>query len=154
MGTTTDHDVTVATAGPTRREVLVGAGVLAGVGVLAACGTSEPDGGTTTAPAGDAPADSAAIARLADIPVGGAIGATLAGRPVLLTRPEAGTVVAVSAICTHQQCQVLPDEGRLLCPCHGSVYGLDGSNVSGPAPSPLTPVEVHVSGEDVLAGAG
>ncbi len=47
-----------------------------------------------------------------------------------------------------------PHGGELLCPCHGSVYALDGSNVSGPAPSPLPTVPVHVVGGEVLAGAG
>lgn len=150
--------------GPTRREVLASAGLLAGAGVLAACGapaTSPPatgsgDGATSPAAAGGASGapDAAALARLADIPVGGAVAATLDGQPILLVQPEAGTVVGLSAICTHQQCTVQPDDDRLLCPCHGSVFSLDGDNVSGPAPRPLDAVAVHVSGDDVLAGAG
>ena len=91
---------------------------------------------------------------VADIPVGGAASATLDGKPILLTQAKAGTVVGLSAICTHQGCTVGPHGGQLLCPCHGSIYGLDGSNVSGPAPSPLPPVAVHVVGGEVLAGAG
>lgn len=135
--------------GPTRREVLAGAGLLAGAGVLAACGVGSSGdgrgpGGQSTGP----------LAAVANIPVGGAVSAMFDGAPILLTQAKAGTIVGLSAICTHQGCTVLPQGGRLLCPCHGSIYGLDGSNVSGPAPSPLPPVPVHVVGGEVLGGAG
>lgn len=140
-------------AGPTRREVLVGAGLLAGAGVLAACGSgsSGGDGGGAGTPGAQT---TGPIAAVADVPVGGAVSATLDGKPILLTQAESGTIVGLSAICTHQQCTVGPHDGELLCPCHGSIYALDGSNVSGPAPRPLDPVPVHVVGGDVLAGAG
>jgi len=134
-----------------RRDVLVRAGVasvgVAAVGVLAACGVTGPTGPVAT------PGDDGSLARLDDIPVGGAVSATGPdGNPILLTQPQAGTVVGLSAICTHQGCTVLPDDGQLHCPCHGSVFGLDGSNVSGPAPTPLPTVEVHVRDGAVFAG--
>lgn len=135
-----------------RREVLVRAGLVtvgvAAAGVLAACGGS----GT---PSDDAPAAASggALAQVSDIPVGGAISAKDAdGKPIILLQPEAGTVVALSAVCTHQSCTVAPDGDELVCPCHGSVYDLTGANVSGPAPSPLPEVDVHVSNGAVLAG--
>ena len=156
MGTT-PHDVggtfvAAGAGGPTRREVLVGAGLLAGVGVLAACGTGSSGGGN----GGNAPGGQSmgSIAAASDVPVNGALSATLDGKPILLTQAKAGTIVGLSAICTHQGCTVQPNGSRLLCPCHGSVYGLDGSNISGPAPSPLPPVPVHVVSGQVLGGAG
>jgi Rieske Fe-S protein len=139
--------------GPTRRDVLVGAGLLAGAGVLAACGggsSGTGSGGNQTPGA----QSTGPIAAVSDVPVGGALSVTLDGRPILLTQADAGTIVGLSAICTHQQCTVGTHGGELLCPCHGSVYALDGSNVSGPAPRPLDPVPVHVVGDQVLAGAG
>lgn len=149
------------TTGPTRRQVLAGAGILAGAGLLAACSTpARSGGGTTTTPAGGgAPGgagggSSGALAAVVDIPVGGAVSAQLDGKPIILSQAQAGRIVGLSAICTHQGCTVAPDGGRLLCPCHGSVYSLEGANVSGPAPSPLVPVEVHVDGALVLPGAG
>jgi Rieske Fe-S protein len=137
-----------------RRQVLVRAGVaavgVAAAGVLAACsGSSGGDGGTTQ----EAPAADGSLAKVADIPVGGAISAKDAdGKPILLTQPEAGTVVGLSAICTHQGCTVAPDDDHLSCPCHGSTYDLEGKNTGGPAPSPLPPFDVHVANGEVLAG--
>jgi len=138
-----------------RRQVLVRAGMatmgLAAAGVLAACGGSsdgDTSGSGSTGVSGDG-----SLAKVSDIPEGGAISATDAdGKPILLTQPTAGTIVALSAICTHQGCTVKPDGKELKCPCHGSVYDLSGGNVSGPAPSPLPKVDVHVNNGEVLAG--
>jgi menaquinol-cytochrome c reductase iron-sulfur subunit len=72
---------------------------------------------------------------------------------------------AVSAVCTHLGCTVRAEalsqpvekvvEGaplhlthRFLCPCHGSRYGGDGTNESGPAPRPLAWFHLEVSADD------
>jgi cytochrome b6-f complex iron-sulfur subunit len=143
-----------------RRELLTRAGgaglAVAGVAVLAACGSSETPGGSTSDGAGTPSGGSGAepLAQVADIPVGGALAATDAdGNNILLVQASEGTITAVSAVCTHQGCQVAPDDDQLHCPCHGSVFGLDGSNVSGPAEKPLPAVEVHVQDGAVYAGA-
>ena len=138
-----------------RREVLVRAGLVtmgvAAAGVLAACGGSDAPSGGSDASSGAAAGG--ALAQLSDIPVGGAISAEDAdGKPIILLQPEEGTVVALSAVCTHQQCTVAPDGAELKCPCHGSVYDLTGANVSGPAPSPLAQFDVHVSNGAVVNG--
>ena len=46
---------------------------------------------------------------------------------------------ALIAICTHLGCTPnwFASEGRFKCPCHGSNFLLDGTNVAGPAPVPL-----------------
>ena len=136
-----------------RREMLVRAGLVtmgvAAAGVLAACGgpSDTPSEGAASE------ASDGTLAQLSDIPVGGAISATLAdGQPIILVQPEKGKVVAMTAVCTHQQCTVAPDGDELVCPCHGSVYDLTGANVSGPAPSPLAQFDVHVSNGAVVNG--
>src|SRR4051812_33082070 len=135
-----------------RREVLVRAGLVtmgvAAAGVLAACGGGGSESAASTPSSGGG-----SLAKVSDVPVGGALAATGAdGKPIILLQAEAGTITAVSAICTHQGCTVAPDGEELKCPCHGSVFDLTGVNVSGPAPSPLPAVDVHVTDGAVLAG--
>jgi menaquinol-cytochrome c reductase iron-sulfur subunit len=78
---------------------------------------------------------------------------------------EGNTFHAVSAVCTHLGCTVraeaLPNPEvaevggaplrlthRFLCPCHGSRYKGDGSNVSGPAPQPLAWYRLAIAPDD------
>lgn len=142
-----------------RRQLLTRAGgvslAVAGAAVLAACGSSgTPSGGGGTTASNGGGGDPEPLAQVADIPVGGALAATDAdGNDILLVQATEGTVTALSAVCTHQGCQVAPDDGQLHCPCHNSVFALDGSNVSGPADEPLPAVEVHVQDGAVYPGA-
>lgn len=147
---------------PRRRILAAGAATAVGVVALASCGgsstssTASGGGGSSPSPAGTptAAAGSKPLAKLADVPVGGAASATAPdGKPMIVSQPEAGKVVGFSAICTHQGCTVKPAGNRLNCPCHGSVYdAATGKNLSGPAPLPLPPIAVHVSGGEVLPG--
>ena len=49
-----------------------------------------------------------------------------------------------SNTCTHMQCPVHWDDAlhQFLCPCHGGLYDINGTNVGGPPPKPL-PEYVH-----------
>lgn len=136
-----------------RRQVLRGAGVVAGAvaggGVLVACAE-----GTDPAESVDEVSSGGAgevVVALADVPVGGAVSAEVAGVAVLVTQPTEGEVHAFSATCTHQGCTVVPGDGTLECPCHRSVFSLtDAAVQSGPAPEPLGEIEVEISGADVV----
>jgi cytochrome b6-f complex iron-sulfur subunit len=72
---------------------------------------------------------------------------------------------AVSAVCTHLGCTVRPESieeadptdparRRLVqtyafaCPCHGSRYRADGTNLSGPAPRPLAAFQLALAADD------
>jgi Rieske Fe-S protein len=153
------------------RRTILALGGSGAVLTLAACTAPLPEGsGTDAAPNAAAPSDPpaltpsdapagaatdtpAALAKLADIPVGGSISATLAGAPILISQPEAGTVVAFSAICTHQGCIVAPGEDEFKCPCHSSRFNLSSGDVrGGPAQRPLEKVQVTVDGDSVVAG--
>lgn len=71
----------------------------------------------------------------------------------------AGGVIAFSAICTHQGCDVktwLSKEKALVCYCHSSKFALlEGAAVkAGPAPRPLPSIALGLDGETlVVAGA-
>jgi menaquinol-cytochrome c reductase iron-sulfur subunit len=63
-------------------------------------------------------------------------------------------VVAYGPQCTHLGCAYHWDEGKneFLCPCHTSVFSLDGNVVSGPAPRPLDRYQTKVEGNKLLLG--
>jgi menaquinol-cytochrome c reductase iron-sulfur subunit len=60
-----------------------------------------------------------------------------------------------SPICTHLGCAYNWNEerSRFECPCHNSVFDIEGRVVSGPAPRPLDTYEVKVEGERLFVGA-
>lgn len=64
---------------------------------------------------------------------------------LILMRLSDGTYRALSAICTHQGCEVRPAAHQIQCPCHGSAYSLDGDVLRGPARRPLKRYSVHVA---------
>jgi Rieske Fe-S protein len=143
-----------------RRKVLVaGTGAAVTASVLAACGgqgsssAGQPDSSTTTTGGGaQGDGSSAVLAKVSDIPVGGAVSAETAdGKPLIVSQPSDGEIVAFSAICTHQGCTVAPAASMIKCPCHGSTYDLaTGVNTGGPAPKPLTEVPVKVEHGEVV----
>lgn len=143
-----------------RRQLLTRAGgvglAAAGVAVLAACGSGTGSGGGAAATTGGTDTASGGsagpLAQVADVPVGGALLVDSGGQKVLLVQADAGTITALSAICTHQGCTVQPAEGDLHCPCHNSNFALDGARISGPADEPLPSVDVHVKDGAVYLG--
>jgi Rieske Fe-S protein len=147
----------------TRRAAMAGVCGAACAAALSACASYGP--ATAPAPtAAPAPAPSAgpqpggsgtggsasALARTADIPVGG--GAVFAEQDVVVTQPAAGEFKAFSATCTHQGCTVDKVEGGTIdCPCHSSRFAVeDGAPVAGPANRPLPERAIRVDGQSIV----
>lgn len=118
-----------------------------GAGVAAACG------GPSTTPTTPAPGG---LAGLGQVPVGGTtVVSSPNGAPVALTRPSADSVIAHSAVCTHQGCTVAPAGATLICPCHSSVFdATTGAVEQGPATRPLPAIPVQIQGQDIVATGG
>ncbi|MEU1756675.1 Rieske (2Fe-2S) protein [Micromonospora matsumotoense] len=114
-------------------------------------GAAGPSAGASGSAAGggEQPPAPAALAAVADIPVGG--GKIFKAEGVVVTQPAAGTIKAFSATCTHQGCTVTSvKDGTIVCGCHNSVFGIaDGAVQSGPAGRPLPPRAVTVDGADI-----
>ncbi len=72
---------------------------------------------------------------------------------VWIVRTHEG-LYALSAICTHLGCTPIwhGTEDRFKCPCHGSNFILDGTNIAGPAPVPLyrPTLELDLNGKLVV----
>jgi Rieske Fe-S protein len=129
--------------GNTRRALLAGAGAAGVTVALAGCSAyGEPN---------PAPVEGkgAALAKIADIPLGG--GLVFPDQGVVVTQPEKGVVKGFRAICTHQGCTLSKvDNGTINCGCHGSRFHVaDGSVAGGPAPRALDVVKVAIEGDSV-----
>jgi cytochrome b6-f complex iron-sulfur subunit len=66
-----------------------------------------------------------------------------------LTRTDQG-VLALYKVCTHLGCLYAwrDQEGKFICPCHGSQFEPDGTYIRGPAPRSLDRFVVQVVGPD------
>ncbi|MGA2037835.1 MAG: Rieske (2Fe-2S) protein [Bryobacteraceae bacterium] len=65
------------------------------------------------------------------------------------------SVTAFGPQCTHLGCAYHWDDGRqqFLCPCHSSLFRIDGSVISGPAPRPLDRYETRVENGRLMLGS-
>lgn len=65
-----------------------------------------------------------------------------------------GELIAFAPQCTHLGCAYHWDDGKhqFLCPCHSSVFAIDGTVVSGPAPRPLDRFDAKVENNKLLLG--
>jgi|SRR3954452_5220174 Rieske Fe-S protein len=144
-----------------RRRVL-GVAAVAGMGVplLAACGqnsdatsstsassSTSPTAGKTTKPA----SGGSDLVATSAVPLDG--GVVIQDKKVVVTQPSKGTFKAFTAVCTHMGCIVSQvSNNTITCPCHGSQYSAeDGSVMGGPAPAPLSPVNIKVKGGEIVA---
>lgn len=94
----------------------------------------------------DAPDDWTAVLDESTLSEGKLVPVQAGGLAVVLVR-VADHVHALDDRCSHRGCAL--HEGTLMgetivCPCHGSTFGLDGSIVKGPATSPQPAFDVRV----------
>ncbi len=80
---------------------------------------------------------------------------------VKLNLTGAVELITLSNVCTHMQCDVHWDVNlkQFLCPCHGGLYSINGTNIGGPPPWPLFRYEHKLVGStlyvrNVLTGEG
>jgi menaquinol-cytochrome c reductase iron-sulfur subunit len=71
---------------------------------------------------------------------------------VYLVKTGTSEVRALESTCTHLGCRTSYDrqKQRIVCPCHGGQFGVDGSVKDGPPPEPLRSLQARVDGTDVL----
>ena len=98
------------------------------------------------------------VAALDSLPVGKPVDLTFAAltadafiqrelmHHIWAVRTSASEVTVYSPICPHLGCSYDwdPRTSRFMCPCHGSVYTLDGRVVAGPAPRPLDTLPLEI----------
>jgi Rieske Fe-S protein len=60
------------------------------------------------------------------------------GRGIIIYRNSNSELRAFDSKCTHAGCNVEFQGERFFCHCHGGTYDLNGKNVAGPPPKPLT----------------
>jgi Rieske Fe-S protein len=65
------------------------------------------------------------------------------GRGLIVFRNPEGQLKAFDSKCTHAGCNVQYQVTKLYCNCHGGTYNLDGINIAGPPPKPLTELGVE-----------
>jgi cytochrome b6-f complex iron-sulfur subunit len=89
-----------------------------------------------------------------DVPIGLASQVLYKRAPLVVIRPTKDRVVVLSALCTHLNCLVTWDEDtrRLVCPCHGAIFDINGTPLRGPAPSPLASFPAKIVGEEIIIG--
>jgi cytochrome b6-f complex iron-sulfur subunit len=83
------------------------------------------------------------LASSADLPEGAVRPFTVGALTGFVER-SGGTLRAVSGICTHQGCRLTlgAPAARLVCPCHGATFALDGSVLSHHFTAPLAPLSL------------
>ncbi len=71
---------------------------------------------------------------------------------VWAVKQDDGSVTVYSPICTHLGCGYNwdPSARRFLCPCHGSVFDIEGRVLDGPAPRSLDVLPTRIEDGRVL----
>jgi cytochrome b6-f complex iron-sulfur subunit len=73
-----------------------------------------------------------------------------------LARLDNGGFLALSRTCTHLGCTVpwVADESRFVCPCHASMFDINGDVLEPPAPRAMDLFEVRIENDIVSVNTG
>lgn len=128
------------------RRAFLRAATVAGAVAAGAAGAGIDHALTSRTAAGPSPADTLTpsrgiwltVADSADLPDGTVRPFTVSALTGFIERAD-GQLRAVSGICTHQGCRLAlaPRPARLVCPCHGATFALDGTVLTHRFPVPL-----------------
>jgi Rieske Fe-S protein len=71
---------------------------------------------------------------------------------VYLVRTDDQHVRALQSTCTHLGCRTAYDRKtrRILCPCHGGVFDVQGNVLEGPPPAPLPTLTTRIDNGQVM----
>lgn len=123
-----------------------------GQATSAAQGQTAAPANPTAVPPTQAPAIAGkVIAKVSDIPVGGAVAFTTpdTGEGGYIVHEKDGSVKAFSRTCTHEGCDVtfIQSSQIFACPCHGAAFDAKtGAVLRRPARQPLPTFKVQVDG--------
>ncbi|MBW4427661.1 MAG: Rieske (2Fe-2S) protein [Nostoc desertorum CM1-VF14] len=75
-----------------------------------------------------------------------------AGPVLVVGKSKSENLAAVNPSCPHSGCTVgwKADAKKLVCPCHGSEFGIDGKVQRGPATEALKTYAVKIEGDSVV----
>lgn len=102
-------------------------------------------------PVAEAKATSVKVGPVDSVPPNSAVIFKFGRKPGILIHTPDGEFKAFEATCSHLDCtvQYKPDWKLVWCACHNGRYNLEGINISGPPPRPLTSYTVHRKDGDI-----
>jgi menaquinol-cytochrome c reductase iron-sulfur subunit len=73
---------------------------------------------------------------------------------VWVVKSASNKVTAYSPVCTHLGCSYHWDQpqNEFVCPCHNSLFSMDGKVLGGPAPRGLDRYQTRIEGNKLLLG--
>ena len=66
----------------------------------------------------------------------------------ILNRENGITVLSIA--CTHLGCILNVENDKFICPCHGSMFELNGSVIKGPALKPLKHIKYTIENNNII----
>ena len=71
---------------------------------------------------------------------------TMTEKPVYVSKDAKGSLIVLSAVCTHLGCTVpwVEGEKKFICPCHLGTFSPEGRLISGPPPRDMDRLQAKV----------